>query len=204
MDVLLPDLVVLLQREQELEHLVRGRPPHHIVRIKVSKKAAPTSPQVRKQLRERLSASYFKHGRILEFSLDAGIFYRCYLFSGQPIVVNHPQVIWAERLPAYEGTLLYVKKPLSDRDRAALTKLLGTASLRPLVSGVERGVLVGLLDPKQHCQGMGIIESFDFSRRVLRVFTPVSDQTPIRGIVMGSVRYAPDGTESGFVEPGTF
>lgn len=203
MDILLPDIVVLLQRERELEHLVKGRPPHHIVRIKVSKKAAPTSPDVRKALRESLSTSYFKDGAMMELPLDTILTYRCYLFSGQPIVVNHPAVLWAEKLPAYEGTLLVVKKPLSDKDRAQLSQALGPA-LRILVSGVERGVLVGLIDEKQHCQGMGILDSFDFTARKIRLFTPVKDIRLIHGMVIGSVRYTTSGAEAGFVEPGTF
>ena len=203
LDILLPDIVVLLQRERELEHLVRGRPDHHIVRIKVSKKAAPTPPDVRKALRENLSKSYFKSAEPLELSMDAINLYRGYLFSGQPLVVNHPAVLWAERLPAYEGTLLVVRKPLSDKERAHMVKNFGPA-LRILVSGVEKSVLVGLLDEKQHCVGMGTIEQFDFQNRKIRVLTPVRDRPPIRGVVLGSVRYNPDGTEAGFVEPGTF
>jgi len=202
-DILLPDIVVLLQRERELEHLVRGRPPQHIVRIKVSKKAASTSPVVRKALRENLSKSYFQNGAILDLPMDSILLYRCYLTSGQSLVVNHPAVLWAERLPAYEGTLLVVRKPLTDKDRDQLAEKLGPA-LRVLVSGTERGVLVGLLDEKQHCLGMGIIDQFDFERRKLRVFTPLHDRPAIRGVVIGSVRYNTDGTESGFLEPGTF
>lgn len=203
MDILLPDIVVLLQRERELEHLVRGRPAHHMVRIKVSKKAAPTSPTVRKALRENLSKAYFKNGAPAELSMDAVNFYRGYLFSGQPVVVNHPAVVWAERLPAYEGTLLVVRKPLSDKDRSKLAATLGPA-LRVLVQGIERGVLVGLLDEKQHCVGMGILDRFDFENRKIHLFTPVLNGPAVRGIVLGSIRYNTDGAESGFVEPGTF
>lgn len=203
LDILLPDLVVLLQREHELEHLVKGRPPHHIHRIKVSKKASPTSPTVRKALRENLSISYFKTAAPLEISMDSVMLYRCYLFSGQPVVLTHPNVIWAERLPAYEGTLLVVRKPLSEKERADLSEKLGP-NLRVMVSGAERGTLIGLLDEKQHCLGMGAVEKFDFARRKIVVHTPITDRAPVKGIVIGSVRYNPDGTESGFVEPGTF
>lgn len=202
-DILLPDLVVLLQRERELEHLVRGRPPHHIYRIKVSKKAAPTSPVVRKSLRESLSISYFKNVAPMELSMDSIITYRCYLFSGQPVVVNHPLVLWAERLPAYEGTLMVVRRPLPERERQKLAEKFGPA-LRILQSGVEQGVLVGLLDEKQHCLGMGVLDRFDFETRRIRLFSPLRDGSPIRGLVIGSVRYATDGREAGFVEPGTF
>lgn len=203
MDVLLPDIVVLLQRERELEHLVRGRPPHHIVRIKVSKKASPTSPVVRKALRENISKAYFKDGAPLEISMDSVIVYRCYLFSGQPIVVSLPNVLWAERLPAYEGTLLVVRKPLTPKERLQMAEKFGPV-LRILVSGAEKNVLVGLLDEKQHCLGMGVIDRLDFETRKIHLFTPVRDRPPIRGVVIGSVRYTTQGDEAGFVEPGTF
>ncbi len=203
MDILLPDLVVLLQRERELEHLVKGRPEKHMVRIKVSKKASPTSPTVRKALRENLSKSYFKNGSHLDLPLDSIFFYRCYLFSGQPVTLKHPNVLWAERLPAFEGTLLVVRKPLTKTDRAKITQAVGP-NLRVLQSGDEQGVLIGLLDQKQHCVGMGILDRFDFKSRKVRVFTPLRDPAAVRGVVVGSVRYDPDGTESGFIEPGTF
>ncbi|MBI4178155.1 hypothetical protein HY522_01860 [bacterium] len=203
LDILLPDIVVLLQRERELEHLVRGRPDHRIVRIKISKKAAPTSPDVRKALRENLSKKYFVDASLREIPMDPVIFYRAFLFSGQPIVINHPAVLWAERLPAYEGTLLVVKRPLTPKDRAQLSEKFGPA-LRVIPSGLEKGVLVGLLGDKQHCLGMGILDVLDFEHRKIRLFTPVPDHSSIRGIVIGSVRYNTDGTEAGFVEPGTF
>lgn len=203
LDILLPDIVVLLQRDRELEHLVKGRPEHHIVRIKVSKKASPTSADVRKALRENLSIQYFKDAHTMELPIDSMVFYRSFLFTGQPIAVNHLNVLWAERLPAYEGTLLVVKKPLTPKDREILSKELGP-NLRVLISGVENRALVGLLDTKQHCLGMGTIEEIDFKAKKIRVHTPLQDRAPIRGIVIGSIRYNKDGTEAGFVDPGTF
>lgn len=60
--------VVLLQRANELEHLVKGILAERIIRLTVSKKASPTSVEERQKLREFIYKRYFTNSKIVDFS----------------------------------------------------------------------------------------------------------------------------------------
>lgn len=203
-DLLKPDVIVLLQRNVELEHFAVGQPKSRIVRIHVSKKASNTSPDVRKQLREALTIRYFKDAKPLTLSLKKAALTRCFMFSGQPLKIKHPAVLYAERLSAYEGALVWVKRPLTPEERQALCKEIGVFALRQLQPGVEHQVVVGLHDANGTCLGMGSIDAIDPSRKTIRVVTPVSSPARVKSIAIGSIKYDFTGHESGLIEPGTF
>ena len=113
MEILSPDAVVLLQRDDEIEHLVRHIPENKIHRIKVSKKASNTPQTARKELRESISGKYFNDSRehVLEF--DDFNTDRTYFKTGRPIDLEVDN-LWAERLSAWEGILVVSEKSLSD------------------------------------------------------------------------------------------
>lgn len=199
LELLNPDLIVLLQRNRELEHLVRGIPAKRIARLAVSKNASTTSSQLRKELREKLSKKYFKSGRTLTLRTDKLIFNRCFLFTGEPapeIIRKNKNILHAEKLPGREGMLLYIKPPAIPP--------FHPSPVRILPRGIERGVLVGLLDRNGDCLGLGLIDRFDFPKHAVRIFTPVRNPSHINQVSIGSLRYNTDGTEAGFLEPGTF
>lgn len=201
-DLLDPDIVVLLERGDELRHFASTLPTRRVVRLAVSKKATPTSPDVRKALREEISRAYMKGARraVIEgFRTD-----RCYYGTGTiaapPDGVPAGAVVHAERLPAWEGWFVVVRRPLPAEARAAFG-----ARVVEFVDGDERGVLVGLLDEGERCLGLGSVERIDWARRRAVVWTPLgaSAARRVRVVQIGSLRLTPEGNEAGFLPPGS-
>ncbi len=199
-EILSPEIIVLLQRTGELEHLIKSYPPKKIVRINVSKKASFTSEVERKKLRELPSTRYFKGARKIRLSLKRIATDRCYFGTGREMKI--PGTLYAERLSGFEGILVVTKKPLPREQLKKLRKELG--NIKNIVIGEERGILVGLLDEKGNTLGMGRIEEIDYKRKEICLTTPVKDGGKIRVIQFGSLRITPEGKEAGFVSPGYF
>lgn len=199
-EILSPEIIVLLQRTDELEHLIKSYPPKKIVRIHVSKKASFTSEGERKKLRELPSTRYFKGARKIRLSLERIATDRCYFGSGRKMKI--PGTLYAERLSGFEGTLVVTKKPLPQEKLNELPKELG--NIRNIIAGDEKGILVGLLDEKGNTLGMGRIEEIDYQKKKILLLTPVRDGGKIRVIQFGSLRITPEGREAGFVSPGYF
>lgn len=78
-ELLNPEVMVLLQRAKELEYLIKGYSEERIVRLSVSKQASSRNPNQRRNLRELLSKKYFKKAKEVVFSLDEISIERIYL-----------------------------------------------------------------------------------------------------------------------------
>ncbi|MCK5398381.1 hypothetical protein KAI78_04270 [bacterium] len=202
-DIVDPDMAILLQRGTELEHLVQHLPESKIVRIKVSKSASFTSQEVRRQLRETISKRYFKNAKEVEFSLDQVNFERTYLGSG---VIEHGDfldVLRFEKLPAWEGNLMVFAENIEQKQKAELlAKYPNTRWFRP---SYLKDIYVGIADSNGFALSVGTIQKVDFLNKKITVLTPLADSTKNKAafIQMGLTRYEKDGTEAGFVVPGS-
>lgn len=203
-EMLSPDVVILLQRSDELEYLVRNYPQEKIVRLLVSKGALPRNHEERKGLREAMYKKYFKQANYVELDLDEVQTDRAYFKTGKEIKLEGIQYLWAERLSGWEGVLVVTEEPLSEEESIIVKREAGVSNLRNIVSGNEKNLLVGLLDSMGEVLGIGIIDRIDYRARRIRLFTSVRDKEKIRTIQFGSLRLTPEGSEAGFVEPGYF
>jgi polynucleotide 5'-hydroxyl-kinase GRC3/NOL9 len=200
LDLLDPCLVVLMQRGTELEHLVRHLPAKRVVRLPVSKKASPTSQMDRKSLREHVSVAYFKGARVFEVPFAGTFTDRAYFGTGTPVTVDG--TLHAERLSAWEGTLVVTDGPLTPDLAARWPKDLGR--ITHVRAGRERGLLVGLLDAEQDCLAMARLEALDFGKKCYRLRSPYKGSAAkVKGVQFGSLKVAEDGREAGFLEPGS-
>lgn len=200
-DVLDPEYVVLLQKDEELEHLVNTVSEERVKRVTVSDKVSPTPPDERKDLRERSMRHYMEDASLRTLDLDDFGTERIYYKTGHPLEVNAEEVIHAERLSAWEGSLAVVDGFLSEVGREELSE---HGQIRTIEPGVEEGILVGLTTEDDVCLGLGIVEEIDYENGTVSVHTPLEDpENKAYRIQFGSIRYTPDGSEAGFVEPGT-
>lgn len=203
-DILNPDKIILLERGTELEHLVKREPESRIERIHVSKKATSTTDADRKLLREKVAAQYYQNMRKLEFGFDNVTTDRAYLLTGEKIEPTSVKVLWAEKLSAWEGILVVTASPLKDSEIAALKKEFSVFKVKNIVKGVERNMVVGLLGEDKRCLGLGIMEEINYSSREFVLWTPVRENTKVKIIQFGSIKFSPEMKEAGFVEPGYF
>ncbi len=203
-EMLSPDMIILLQRQGELEHLVKNYSREKVVRIHVSMKASSTSPGVRKSLRELLSQKYFQKAREMVLPFSDFETDRVYWKTGTEISTECPHCLWVERLSGWEGALVVGQQRLSHEEIKRLKEEIKVSRIKEIVKGKERGVVVGLLNQESDVQGLGIIEEIDFKERNLRLLTPVTNRERIRIVQFGSLKLSPEGQEMGFIEPGYF
>lgn len=199
LDLVQPDMVILMQRGVELEHLVKHLPESRVVRLPVSKKASSTSQMDRKALRELVSSRYFKDARIIEIPIDQVFTDRSFFLSGRKFELEG--TLHAERLSGWEGTLVVTSGPLIPEITRNWPKDLG--AIKNFIAGEEKGLLVALLNSEQDVLTIARLEEIDFLKNCFRVRTPYEGKLDlVKGIQFGSLKVNEKGEEAGFLEPG--
>ena len=204
MELLNPDLVVALQREQELEHLLKGVPQAKVRRVPVSTKVRVRTHGERSFLRELILARCFENASKLTLDLRKVKLERCYLGTGRlldpkTLGVEAP-IIHAEEIP--EGLLVVADVGLDPKVVQELEKKF--ASVKVIRKGSEKNVLVGLADDRSELLGIGVIDEIDHDRERMTVITPVKEVNRVAVVQFGSMRITPSGKEVGTIRPGTF
>jgi polynucleotide 5'-hydroxyl-kinase GRC3/NOL9 len=197
-----PDYIVALQRQAELEHLLRCLPSQKIRKLTVSAKVRKRDPSERAELRALLLGKYFENAKRVVLNLARVRFERTYLFTGTPLdpAKFGEDIVYAERVP--EFTILVSRRRVDPEYLERLSARHGPVKV--IQQGQERNVIVGLASDENEVLGIGIVEKIDFTRRQLVVRTPVDDVESIRAVQFGSMKITPQGREIGTVRPGTF
>lgn len=199
--VLEPDLVVLLQRNRELEHLVASFPAVPVFRLPVAKKSTPTDQMTRQKLREDISRRYFEKSRLVSLPFDRFRTQGCYFRTGLEVDrLGDIPLLYGESYPGYEGYLVVPRTPLSETDRASLSQRFSPC--RFLDQGIETGLLIGLMNGAMQTLGLGVLERIDFQGRTISFHTPLIESDAVEVVAFGSLKYRPDGREAGFYAPG--
>jgi polynucleotide 5'-hydroxyl-kinase GRC3/NOL9 len=202
-ELLDPDLVIALQRGDELEHLLRSIPAK-IKRIAVSEKVRERSRGERSFLRQLILARYFEGACKIPLDLRKVKLERCYYSTGKPLDpkslgVEGP-VIHAEKMP--EGLLLVTNDSLGEEELRSMESEFG--SVKVIKKGSEANVLVALIGEGQELLGVGILDEINYANQKLRVITPVKDAAKVVAVQFGSMKIRPNGEEIGTVRPGSF
>jgi len=201
-----PDAIVALQEEDEVEHLLAGyrsRSRPRVLRLRLSRAVKPRPREERAARRQRSFAAYFSGARAVELPWDDVPVENSAWTSGEP-VPGHMRA-YAEECVACEvlhmerhaeGVFLIVEgRP----DPNGLRDLGNSFQGRALV--VEQAslhnLLVGLLDEAGATRALAILEEVDFRQRRMGLYTPLADEGTVRGLRLGSIQLARDGTQLG-------
>ncbi len=207
-----PDVVIALQLEDEVEHLVapyRRRSRPHVVRLPVSRAAKERSREDRAARRQRKFAAYFAEGRELELDWEKAPIENSVWTSGEPLPGHIRayaeecvacEVLYAERRA--DGVFLVTDGP---SDTTGLRRLSDSfdATARTVDVAALESLLVGLLGERGETLALALLESVDFRRRRLALLTPLSGSERVHGIRLGSMQVARDGTQMRCHSPGT-
>ncbi len=179
-DSLQPDVLVCLERGEELAPIRHAARHCNILRLPPSPRAAAKSPNARRRSREQAFHAHFHGARELSLDLKALIVQRSGLFNGRR--VSDPRFVYAEQLP----------------DR--LVAVAGVAA-PPAVEGVHvlprhfaDQLLCGVADSTGNCLGLGLIVTVDFTRGRIGLFTPVPRRR-IRILQFGDIYLDHEGRE---------
>ncbi|MFB6357150.1 MAG: Clp1/GlmU family protein [bacterium] len=200
-DMLDPDYVVLLQKDRELEHLVKTVPDDRIRRVTVSDKVQATPPSERQSLRERNMKQYMKDAKQHTINLRETATERIFFNTGEPLELDQPGVLRAENLSGFEGILVIKDTDFNSEVMRELAEEYG--NVRTVEPGFEKGILVGFADDRNRCYGVGVVEEIDYEDLTISVHTPLENPGDFARVQFGSLRYTPTGEEHGFVEPGS-
>ncbi|RLD18884.1 MAG: hypothetical protein DRI36_00295 [Caldiserica bacterium] len=204
LEVVDPSCIILLQRNDEIEHLVKIYKDIPIIRLKVSKKASSTSQEARKKLREEIARKYFKNLQKITLNFDEIETDRAYLLTGKKIEINDGNILHAELLSGWEGALVVSERKLDIFEIEKLKKEIGVFRIKNIVKGKEKNLVVGLLDEKRDVLGLGIIQEIDYKNGKFHILTPFNEKDRIKIIQFGSIKLSENIEEAGFIEPGYF
>jgi polynucleotide 5'-hydroxyl-kinase GRC3/NOL9 len=179
-EALEPDVIVALERDDELESVLRAQRHRRILRLPVSARAVAKSARARRALRERAFRAHFAGAQDLEFPLDALVFRRWSLLNGTP--VRDARFLYAETTA---NGVIGVSEHSAPQHQRGLTVL---------PAGFERDLLCGVGDRANRMQGLGIINGIDFRRRTVSLFTAVPRRR-VRVVQPGDMHLARDGRE---------
>ncbi|MEM3402213.1 MAG: Clp1/GlmU family protein [Candidatus Hadarchaeales archaeon] len=196
-----PDLIIALQRKDELEHVLKTASPSKIRRLPVSTRVRPRNPNERAEIRALLLRRYFENSGKIVLNLERVRFERSYFRTGQEVDPREfgGEVIYAEKMP--EGPLLVVNRCSDEKMEELRSKF---PSARIIVKGMEENMLVGLVDDNNEFIGLGIVEKIDYVGKKMTVITPIKDPMEVCAVQIGSMKITPEGREVGTIRPGTF
>lgn len=209
LQALRPQHVLALQREEELEpilRLVEGQSDLEIHRLPISGKASRRSYAARRAFRETHFREYFASASCHDIDWKDLRFTRLWLNTGRRLGHEELAVLGVslQTMPLYaeaagdEG-LVFVRGTFS---RAALYQVRNALQVSDvLVIDVEelRGTLLGLHDHDRTFLALGILQHFDPEQETLRVLSPLQDSSRIRSMAFGSLRLEASGKELGEV-----
>jgi polynucleotide 5'-hydroxyl-kinase GRC3/NOL9 len=179
-----PDVIVTLERRNELAPIRMTNQHVPIIKIEPSRKAHGKDDYEKFEVRRQSYARHFFRATLLQLLLESLIFQRTLLFTGKPIEID--SAIYAEQ--SSEG-ILVVGAP------AAPPPLEN----KVLQLGFERNLLCGVADAAGRCLGLGIIEQIDFTARTMALTTAV-EHDMVRIVQFGDVYVTPEGGELGQVK----
>jgi polynucleotide 5'-hydroxyl-kinase GRC3/NOL9 len=209
-DLLRPDFVVALEREGELEHLLRPMatvPGLNLIRLRASPRAQLRSRQQRKSARERAFRSHLAGARTLELPLDRVNLLRTIYGTGRRLdAAEYPglserlgcPVLHAEWIA--EGLYLVLGGSFEQGRMDRLKEQEGVEQILTSRTDRLRDLLVGLAGPDNDWQGIGILLGLDFDNRMVQIHT-VADAARIRAIHVGILRVSISGEEMGRIFP---
>ncbi|MFX0096199.1 MAG: Clp1/GlmU family protein [Candidatus Hodarchaeota archaeon] len=196
-DLIQPDIIIALEREDEIEHIIR---PYEytktkIIRAEVSDRIRPRNANVRRSLRMRLFRRYFANSKIRTIPINS--FGKTYsLFgTGEPADENlveklrrmlRIKILYCEKS---KNGIFIVKERDERYDKTSLPvlkELLGVCEIRIISQGSESGIIVGLLDRNGSLKGLGIIQKIVYETGKCELMTPVEGE--ISQMQFGSLR----------------
>ena len=207
-----PNLVVLLQKHNELNHIARA------ISSTVEIKTVAPSPiikrrsrQKRKRIRESLYSKYLKNGRNISLSFDSVSFGYSFLGTGAPITDNRIKTKIGQILNIYPDEILYAEDandalvvitksyftPRSDQINQ-LSRTFDKKEIRVVPVSSLSGIVVGLIGKNQEFLSIGVLRSINFQERMITIYT-TANASDVESILFGSIKIENHGEELGWI-----
>ncbi|WP_297462004.1 Clp1/GlmU family protein [Thermococcus sp.] len=197
-----PDLIVLLERGDELSHLRTLLAPYgEIVSLEVSARVREHSREERRAVRVEKWRSYFSGSSTVEIDLTKIPVGGTSLFQGRPLTGEEIELLssafgWLV-LAGWKGSHYTIVKT----DVGNFPRHYDRFSLRAIDFERLSNLLVGFIDGNGLCLGAGILKWISFSSRKAQVLTPLSREELEKAVELrfGRIRVLETGEELGLL-----
>ena len=198
-----PDVVVGIQYEDELAPILNALKKTMTVAVESPLVVHRRNREKRKVLRELSYTKYLKGAKVQSFPLnwimvEGGVF-----GAGRVPTLERMRMIrdWLGRYPVYceeTSTMVFVvlrKGQWVDEEQIGRVEERLGKRLKVIGEGEEEGLLVALHDEQGEFLGIGVLSGVDYKRKVIKVYTPISEDVAI--IRFGQIKLDKKGKETG-------
>lgn len=196
-----PNYLILIERTNEVEHLVKPfeKSDINIIRVHPSSAIKPKTKEERRARRESIYRSYFANAKVRKVSLSGTKLMYTLFTTG--IVLNNESLSRYSKESGLDlvygeeskDTLFLVNRdPLQSKAKVEeeMAKVYGKEEVVVTWTGEEKGLIVGLLGSDLSFLGLGLIREIDYLKRSVELLTPV-EQT-ISTIQVGLIKLDDD------------
>lgn len=184
-----PDVLVALEKEDEIEHLLKPFQSVILVeKLSVYPHIEIRNSKTRKFLRESKFNNYFKNAVSRTLDLRFLTFENTFFRSGKRLI----EAEWNKVEKTLECDFIYaekavdaiflVKRSSSFYNKDKIKQIrgdYGVNEIRIVDKNDEKGLIVGLLDEKLKTLGIGLIENISYESDTIRIFTPVKEDIKV-------------------------
>ncbi|MFQ6081401.1 MAG: Clp1/GlmU family protein [Candidatus Bathyarchaeia archaeon] len=198
-----PDIVVGIQQEDELTPILTALKGAKTLVIDSPPVIHKRSREKRKVLRELSYKKYLKEARVQSFPLNWVSVEGAPFGTGVPLTLDQMEkvrkalgvsLVYGEETPTTVFVVLkgdqWVDEELVQRIEEGFRK-----RVKAIREGEEQGLLLALLDAPGNFLGIGVLCGVDYKRRVMKVYTPVSEN--VSTIHVGQMKLDKRGGEIG-------
>ncbi|MEM0320440.1 MAG: Clp1/GlmU family protein, partial [Candidatus Nezhaarchaeales archaeon] len=196
-----PNYVVLIQRTNELEHLIKPfeKSDINIIRVRPPSTVKLKTKEERKARRESIYRNYFANAKVRKINLSSvrlmySLFTTGVMLGDRDLEKYNKEfglcLVYGEE--CRDAIFLVNKEPVQDRAKIEEEVARGYGKEEVVLTwiGEERGLLVGLLGPNLSYVGLGLIREIDYLKRNVELLTPV--ETTISVIQVGLIKLDED------------
>lgn len=206
-ELLAPRLILALEQEQELHPLLiplARQQPATLIRLPLSPRAAPKSPEFRRRYREERFQRYFRGSRRYVFPLNRLAWRGLPLGQGEALAVNRLQslgeylgtpVLYGETSPYLAVLILTDQGDIPNL--SGLADRLGVKNILWLTAPTIEMRLVGLLDENFILLALGLILPSAWENQEVTIWSPLppNQQQRVRHCRVGRLRLNLQGRE---------
>jgi len=192
-----PDVVVALQKGNELYPIVRGW-HGEVVEVKAPKEARRVPRHIRREIRESRWGKTFEEAQERQIDLEEKKLLNTYLLSGKRIDTHifakllQCEVLYAEEIP--EGFFIVKKEKLHEYQHQPVS--FSGSTLKALDSGWEENLVVGLLNHGQFID-LGIVKKINYHNMMAAISCREHEFDSIK---FGRIKVDESGREQGFID----
>jgi len=185
-----PNYLILIQRTNEVEHLIKPfeKSDIKIVRVQPPSAVKLKTREERKARRESVYRNYFANAKVRKVSLTSVKLMHALFTTGAVLskegLEKYSEELGLDLIYGEEGKdflFLVSREPVEGKVKMEeeIAEKYEKEEVTITWPGEEKGLIVGLLGPDLSYLGLGLIREIDYLKKVVELLTPVEDSISV-------------------------